>query len=223
MLQLLFLLSHYSFVYSKNSSSYFQKFSFLEYGFKKNAKFNIDFGDSIPDMIFGFATKKEINEINKIKDSQNYCNGSYQLSYYQFDISNTHRVQGVINSKSILTPYAFTCSKSYSIHANIEITNDRSHIDYRVQDLTIVSLIFAIIVTIVTISYFVYSILQYFSQNRYYRFLISVFFVFVFISFQNIIAFIFFKYLKNCNCEYFNEKTSVKSVSMFIWSHHSLR
>ena len=78
---ILFILSYYTFDYSQNASSYFQKFGFLEYGFKKGAQYSIQFHDSNSEMVFGFATKKEVKRIKK--NSKIYRNYVKVLNDYQ--------------------------------------------------------------------------------------------------------------------------------------------
>ena len=126
---ILFILSYYTFDYSQNASSYFQKFGFLEYGFKKGAQYSIQFHDSNSEMVFGFATKKEVKRIKKLQNRQELCKGTQRLSKIQHVINGDKEFSGQIQSKSILTPYAFTCDTNYTINLMLEYFNGNSHID----------------------------------------------------------------------------------------------
>ena len=207
--QFLFILSYYTFIYSKDSASYFQKFKFLEYGFKKNAQFSINFQNVFTQMVFGLATKKEINEINKLKDLREYCTGKYQLSALQYNITLSQRINGEVKTKSILTPYAFTCDKNYSIYAKFEINNGNSNSDYRCEYMLIATIIFSVLVCCVTVFSLIYFICKC-RSNTTKRYTFLILFIFIGITTINFMAVKCFSAIKNSESEYLNEKTKQK-------------
>lgn len=199
---ILFILSYYTFNYSRNASSYFQKIVFLEYGFKKGAQYSIFFNDSNSEMVFGFATKKEAKQIKKLQNHRELCKGTQQLSKIQYYINGYKEASGQIQSKSILTPYAFTCDTNYTINLILNYLNGDSHIDYRCQDLAIVTPIFAFFICVYVIIYLFYSIYRCKSlSNCCFYFIIAS--ILIIISIKNIFSSIYWIKNKKLEIEYF--------------------
>ena len=208
MIEYLLFLSYYVFDYSKNATSYFQKYPFLEYGFKRGATYYFDFHYKQMEMVFGLATEKEIEQIELHKNFRELCGGFQQLSKIQYLITKNYSINDTISSKSILTPYSFTCDKNYSIKIGIEYFNTKSHIDYRCQYISIVCFIYTILISIIILCYIVYL----FYNCRSSRIDILIFFSSIIISFsiEGIISIIFWKKFKNCKSEYLDDLNSYK-------------
>ena len=150
MLQFLLCLLYYEIdVYDHNS--YFSPLTKLEYCFNENANYSVHFTNIKEKMIFGFATHDEISNIRKVENKQAYCEGQYVLSDIQFPISADQSIQGQIPYESILIPYCFVCSKSYSFTIGFDYLNGSNQLDYRCQQL----LIFTFIFTIITFIYII--------------------------------------------------------------------
>ena len=160
------------------------------------------------EMVFGLATEKEIEQIELHKNFRELCGGFQQLSKIQYLITKNYSINDTISSKSILTPYSFTCDKNYSIKIGIEYFNTKSHIDYRCQYISIVCFIYTILISIIILCYIVYL----FYNCRSSRIDILIFFSSIIISFsiEGIISIIFWKKFKNCKSEYLDDLNSYK-------------
>ena len=143
MLQLLFFLSYYEQQIKVASSSYLTKFSFLEFGFKKNAQYFINFSKTAPEMVFGYATKDELEEMELSENDQLLCTGEYKLANVQTHIEGgPASITGTIPSKNKLTPFIFSCDKSYVFKIGLSYQNCKKHLDYRCQDAQVYTIFF---------------------------------------------------------------------------------
>ncbi|KAK8881281.1 hypothetical protein M9Y10_004015 [Tritrichomonas musculus] len=210
MFSILFILSYYQLYYEKKSKSYFQNLPFLEYGFNDDSKFQINFTYVKSNMIFGLATKKEILEIDKYKNSQEYCYGHQRLSKIQFNITEPTTIQGAIRLKSALTPYAFTCEKSISIAVIFNYSNIKNNLDYRCQGALTYTMLFFIFLSALTLAFVVYIIYCFLKKIDFidFRFIILHFFIFVTFLIQNVFTYQY--YTQQKDKEYFNGRMSDK-------------
>lgn len=119
-------------------------------------------------MVFGLATKKEISQIESLQYSQEYCKGFYNMSNIQYLVSIGSEIEGMILSKSILTPYAFTCQASYNISLEIDYNNEKNHLDYRLHFLYYFIFTYFVMISIVGIGYILYFII-YSWQKLYFK------------------------------------------------------
>ena len=213
MIEYLLFLSYYVFDYSKNATSYFQKYPFLEYGFKRGATYNFDFHYKQTEMVFGLATQKEIERIELLKNFRELCDGYQQLSKIQYLITKNYSINGIIPSKSILTPYSFTCDKNYSIEIGIEYFNTESHIDYRCQYISMVCFIYTILISIIISCYIIYSFYNCCRSGIVNLFLFSS--ILISFSIEGIISIIFWAKFKKCESEYLDDLYSHKYVFIF--------
>lgn len=206
MIHFLLLLAYYKLYWTDNIESYFQKFNFLEYGFKKNATYTINFLDINTTMVFGLATKKEIAEIEKIKDIPEFCTGEFPLSRIQYLISNCSNITGKIPTKGILIPYSFTCNKNYSFVSEFDYQNGKNHLDYRCQNSIIYTLTTLILFVVFTICYIIYIRYHFKGSNRQKLHTVCCVVIFVLYTIQVMLSFLFF--ITQQKTEYFNARFS---------------
>lgn len=201
MIEFLVFLSYYK-ADIVSYDSYFTKLSDLEYGFNKNANYTFKFSSVSSKMVFGLATHNEINQIEHIKNDQQYCQGSYRLSQIQFYIISDNERKGQIPSKSILIPYVFACNTSYNFTLELTYKNLKKNLDYRYQNLLIFTLIFFII-TFIYIMFYISA--SYCCSNSFGTNSFNVLLVFLFITFfiQDSIAYLYFN--MRDNREYFQK------------------
>lgn len=203
MLPFLFFLSIYEIEIRKNSPGYFKSFPFLEFGFKKNAKYYLNFSNPTSEMIFGFATKSEMAEIETIKSNQNYCTGTKRLSAIQYSIYNNSKIDGIIEKKTVLTPYIFTCDEVTTFTLSLIYLNGDNHCDYRCS----ISVFITFFVSIIFLAVFLYFRI-YWCQHEtheciFYYILIDSF---LFFSIHDSISSFFF--ILSENNEYFDNSKS---------------
>lgn len=157
MIHLLFFLSYYEEQIEVASLNHFTKFPYLEFGFKKNAQYFLNFSKTAPEMVFGYATKDELEEIEYYKNDQSYCKGDKELSKVQnYILGGPISVQGTIPSKDKFTPFIFSCDKSYTFKIGLNYQNTKRHLDYRCQDAQIYTIFFFFVFLITTISVSIY-------------------------------------------------------------------
>ena len=167
MFYLLSLISNYHMeVSGENYDSYFTKFPRYQYSFKKSANYSFDFRIINQDyFIFGLANNKEIQQIEKIKNSDIYCSGCYQISQIQFYVSYyMNSFSGQVESGGLLTPYIFSCNSQYSLNLDLNYQNGSNNLDSRIQIFHIYSIIYAILSSAILIGLFCYT--TYYGYKR---------------------------------------------------------
>lgn len=223
MLEFLLYLSVYEIELRKNSPCYFQTFPFLEFGFVKNAKYNLNFTKITTEMVFGFATKSEIKQISKIKSSQINCKGIKQLSQIQYSINNDTQIDGIIQNKGVLTPYIFTCDEMSTFTLSLNYLNGNKHIDYRCSNSIIYTFMTSFLFLFIFLYYRIYWCRHETQECIFYYVLIDSL---LFYCIQDSITSFFF--ILSENNEYFNHSKSgeplghLPSIAMTIFELLSL-
>lgn len=188
MIHLLFLISFYEQQIEVASLSYLTKFAFLEFGFKKNAEFFVNFSKTAPEMVFGYATKEELEEMEYLKNNQLFCKGGNTLSNVQIHINGgPTNITGIIPSKGKFTPYIFSCNKSYVFKISFNYKNCKRHLDYRCQDAQVYTLFFFFVFLITASALYYY--LRYVKQLTDSLNLLLLMIVFIGFILQNLASF----------------------------------
>lgn len=214
---MIYLIIILSFYLRGRSKSYFQKFPEYEYGFITNATYHLQISNWYHgDCVFGFATKKELESINKIRNIQDYCHGEHQISEIQTFLNKSARktINGKIKSKTVLTPYIFTCNHEYYLEIfDVKYKNGGNQLDYRCQN----SLKMSIIYQEISLIRFIVML---FVVNSFSDCVSYAFFFFVFI-YSNIQSQNFF--LELTDKEYFDDgifttmKSFIKSYKIYFF------
>lgn len=198
MLTFFFILSYYQEKIDIKADSYFTNFPLLNFGFNKNAHYSINISNLDSQMVFGLATKNEIKKIKSLQNDQQNCQGSTTLSKIQYLISKDTEINGKISSKSVLTPYSFSCNKSYTFTLNIDYINSKNHLDFRCQNMMTCMLVFSILFFVVEVFFIIYCIFYEKSKNLFHIY-IDLFIIIV--GSINVISYLLFNFSKNY--EYF--------------------
>lgn len=145
-----FLLLSYTIINESFFSTKPEKFLMKNaYGFNQNAKVSFNISTTASLLIFGFATKKEMNSIKTFTYN---CEENVQLAEFQFLIRNQSSINFTTTSKAILTPFYISCDELYLFNIEINITNGKNHLDYRYQKLLTILNVFSIM-------FFVFSVI----------------------------------------------------------------
>lgn len=200
----MFIFFFLSYLYVTESFYFDEKINYLddvEYGFKKNAKVLLNITNTTTQMVFGFATKKEIKKLKSMDLDTQYCYGKEQLTNIQFLINKSiNSYYFTIPSKSVLTPYSIPCKGMYQFYLYLEIKNGSNSLDYRYQTLMIVCLVFSILFLISGLALLIYLFL---SCEKGFNFIFCHIMLFFFIIMTGIDSlFIYFDFNKSKNNEF---------------------
>lgn len=203
MLNIFILLSIYEVSQYISGEHFFTSFPTLEYGFNKNADILLNISKLNSSLIFGFATKEEINHISSLPDLTYYCSNSIELSEHCLKIDFDQIFYFEISKKNILTPYIYSCSNVNQFNLTLEITNGKNNLDYRCQNAMIYSLVFSILYFIIGISFFIYCLIL--RRTEWFKF-IFIIFIIIFFGLEEILFYAYF--IRNKDKEYFDVSNS---------------
>lgn len=195
---------------------YFYQMDNLAFGFVKSGKYSITISDSKCKMVFGLATKQEIKYIDQFSIFKYYCNGSYQLSKIQYNISSRsiNNIDGIVDYRGVYIPYLFMCSMQNDFNLELDFINNDNHRDYRFNITEpYFTLISVSLYEIVALTYIIFTFIYHQEQKKYEYFLIVSFytcgiiqllFYFLFIEKSKQMEFIFYTHMRQIYFIVFN-------------------
>lgn len=200
---------------TSGSYKYYNYWPQLIYGFKKNADLFINISQlSSKSLVFGLATKRQINNLKYLKTMPRECASNLTFSFIQayverdstitFLIQNDTTLNLQLPSKSTLMPFATTCNEFFSFNIKINIKNGSNHLDYRLQNTMICMLVFSILYFASTLFTFIFYII-YITRKQKRHILLCLILALLLISILTLI--IYFGYYNNRNDEYISEYT----------------
>lgn len=207
MLNLIIFISYYKIELRKNSPGFFKSFQFLEYGFKANAGYNFNISNPTTEMVFGLATKKELQNILLMNNNPQYCRNKDRLSKIQYFIINDTIINGKTTNKNILTPYIFTCNEVSTFTLSLDYINANHHSDYRCEYSIIFDFFFSITFFVIFVGFKTFFSCFNKSDDKAHSLLADIIFIFYL---QDFIFFIFF--IDSYNNEYFFSKSGEKPL-----------
>lgn len=192
MIQLFFLLSLYKTSMDVTTTTGFQKYPLLAYGFKKNASFYIDISIPTSSMVFGLATKDEIKYIESLSPNDDYCSGNFTLAKIQDKVlyGKNKNISGIILSKGFYIPFSYGCHHEYEYDLELNFLNGNTHRNYLYDIGPIYTMAFGIFEFIMLIIFLLFCIFYVRTKNEYTTYL-TILFLLAFI--QCVISFFLFE------------------------------
>lgn len=187
---------------------YIPKFT---YGYQKNANIFVEITNLSSPLILCLATKSEMKKLNTLSSILSHCDQKTKITDIQFNFPTNGSVNFTIPSKNVLTALFLSCEPLYKFNISMNIINGKYHLDYRLQDIMTCSLVFSIILYVISAIFIVYVLISFLTNRiKYDRYLIFLIISLLFASTYVLIHYIIINKDKNY------EFVELENVSLYL-------